>query len=434
MKIKDLRIHSIAIADPPLRSSYGLHQPYALRTIIELESEDGMVGINETYGGEAPAAALRAIREKIIGQDAFRITGLLNPEMNNRRGGIDESQTYLVPGENPLDEISRTYAAIEVAALDLIGRSIGTPVCDLIGGRVREKVPFSAYPFYKHAGGGGEGKDIRDDEYGEALTPEALVAQVKKMIAKYGFSSVKFKAGVLEPSLEVETVKLMYREFGPNVPLRIDPNSAWTVETSVKVGKDLALELSGGGYLEDPTAGIPGMAAVRKQLLAMGITVPLASNVAVTSFADLPPSVASDAVQIILCDHHYWGGMRQVQHLAKLAHTFNIGLSMHSNSHLGISLMAMAHVAAATPHLTYACDTHYPWQSEIDEVVVGGRIPIRDGCVTITDKPGLGVELDYDQLERGKERYQQVPYRKRDDELEMQKHVDPSWKRVLPRW
>jgi glucarate dehydratase len=393
-----------------------------------------MVGINETYGGEAPAAALRAIREKIIGQDAFRITGLLNPEMNNRRGGIDESQTYLVPGENPLDEISRTYAAIEVAALDLIGRSIGTPVCDLIGGRVREKVPFSAYPFYKHAGGGGEGKDIRDDEYGEALTPEALVAQVKKMIAKYGFSSVKFKAGVLEPSLEVETVKLMYREFGPNVPLRIDPNSAWTVETSVKVGKDLALELSGGGYLEDPTAGIPGMAAVRKQLLAMGITVPLASNVAVTSFADLPPSVASDAVQIILCDHHYWGGMRQVQHLAKLAHTFNIGLSMHSNSHLGISLMAMAHVAAATPHLTYACDTHYPWQSEIDEVVVGGRIPIRDGCVTITDKPGLGVELDYDQLERGKERYQQVPYRKRDDELEMQKHVDPSWKRVLPRW
>jgi glucarate dehydratase len=434
MKIKDLRIHSIAIADPPLRSSYGLHQPYALRTIIELESEDGMVGINETYGGEAPAAALRAIREKIIGQNAFRITGLLNPEMNNRRGGIDESQTYLVPGENPLDEISRTYAAIEVAALDLIGRSIGTPVCDLIGGRVREKVPFSAYPFYKHAGGGGEGKDIRDDEYGEALTPEALVAQVKKMIAKYGFSSVKFKAGVLEPSLEVETVKLMYREFGPNVPLRIDPNSAWTVETSVKVGKDLALELSGGGYLEDPTAGIPGMAAVRKQLLAMGITVPLASNVAVTSFADLPPSVASDAVQIILCDHHYWGGMRQVQHLAKLAHTFNIGLSMHSNSHLGISLMAMAHVAAATPHLTYACDTHYPWQSEIDEVVVGGRIPIRDGCVTITDKPGLGVELDYDQLERGKERYQQVPYRKRDDELEMQKHVDPSWKRVLPRW
>jgi glucarate dehydratase len=434
MKIKDLRIHSIAIADPPLRSSYGLHAPYALRTIIELESEDGIIGINETYGGETPAAALRSIRSQLIGSNPFRITGLLNPEMKYKQSGQDRSQTYLVPGENPQDETTRTYAAIEVACLDLIGKSIGVPVCDLIGGRVREKVPFSAYPFYKHAGGGGEGEDLRDDEYGEALSPDSLVSQVKKMIALYGFSSVKFKAGVLDPELEIETVKQMYKEFGPNVPLRIDPNSAWTVDTSVKVGKALARELSGGGYLEDPTSGIEGMAEVRKKLLALGIDVPLASNVAVTSFGDIPASVASDAVQIILCDHHYWGGMRRVQQLAKLAETFNIGLSMHSNSHLGVSLMAMAHVAAATPHLTYACDTHYPWQSEKDEVVAGGRIPIRDGCVTIPEKPGLGIELDYDQLERGKERYVRVPYRKRDDEAEMRKHVDSTWKRVLPRW
>ena len=435
MKIKDLRIHSIAIADPPLRSSYGLHAPYALRTIIELESEDGIIGINETYGGESPAAALRAIREKIIGANAFRITGTINPAMDKFKGnGLDRSQTFLVPGENPLDETTRTYAAIEVACLDLIGKSIGVPVCDLIGGRVRDKVPFSAYPFYKHAGGGGEGKDIREDEYGEALSPETLVEQVKQMMKNYGFTSVKFKAGVLDPDEEIETVKQMYQAFGPGVPLRIDPNSAWTVETSVKVGKALARELSGGGYLEDPTAGIDGMAAVRRQLVESGINVPLASNVAVTSFKDLPATVAQDAVQIILCDHHYWGGMRQVQHLAKLAETFNIGLSMHSNSHLGVSLMAMAHVASATPHLTYACDTHYPWQSAEDEVVNGGRIPIKDGCVTIPDKPGLGVYLDYDQLARGKERYHQVPYKKRDDEAEMRKHVDPSWKRVLPRW
>lgn len=435
MKIKDLRVHSIAVADPPLRSSYGLHAPYALRTIVELESEDGIVGVNETYGGEVPATALREIREKLIGVNVFRLTGLLNPEMKNKPpAGHDRSQTYLVPGENPSDEASRTFAAIEVACLDLIGKSIGTPVCDLLGGRVRDKVPFSAYPFYKHAGGGGEGNDRREDEYGEALTPEALVSQVKKMIATYGFGSVKFKGGVLDPEIEIETVRLMHQEFGPSVPLRIDPNSAWTVDTSVKVGKALAVELSNGGYLEDPTAGIDNMAAVRRQLLEMNIDTRLASNVAVTCFADIPPSVAADAVQVILCDHHYWGGMRQVQHLAKLAETFNIGLSMHSNSHLGISLMAMAHGAAATPHLTYACDTHYPWQSAKDEVVAGGKIRIQDGCVTIPDKPGLGVELDYDQLERGKELYRRIPYKKRDDEAEMRKHVDASWKRMLPRW
>jgi glucarate dehydratase len=433
MKIKDLRIHSIAIADPPLRSSYGLHAPYALRTVIELESEDGIVGINETYGGEAQAAALLRLRARIVGEDAYRITGILNPDLFNVAGG-DNSQTHFVPGENPVDEARRTYAAIEVACLDLIGKSIGVPVCDLIGGRVRDNVPFSAYPFYKHAGGGGEGGDERPDEYGEALSPDALVRQVRQMIDKYGFTSVKFKAGVLDPDLEVETVKQMYKAFGPHVPLRIDPNSAWSVETSVKVGEALNVELSGGGYLEDPTASIAGMAEVRKRLLAKGYDVPLASNVAVTSFEDLPETVAKDAVQIILCDHHYWGGMRRVQQLARLAKTFNIGLSMHSNSHLGVSLMAMTHVAAATPHLTYACDTHYPWQSAQDEIVEGGRIKIVGGCVSIPDKPGLGITLDYDQLGRGKERYQKSPFRKRDDEAEMRKRVDPAWTRKLPRW
>ena len=434
MKIVDMRVHSIAIADPPIRSSYGLHAPYALRNVLELISDDGVVGITETYGGEAPARALEELRGQIVGADPWRLTGFLLPMVEGEGSDLERSQTYHVPGENPLDATTRTYAAVEVACLDLIGKSVGQPVCDLIGGRVRDEVPFSAYPFYKHAGGGGEGDDVREDEYGEALSPESLTAQVVQMREKYGFGSIKFKGGVLDPEIEVETIKCLRRELGPNVPLRIDPNCAWSVETSIKVGRDLAEELSGGGYLEDPCAGLEGMAEVRKALLAEGIETPLASNVAVTCFADIPKSVELDAVQIILSDHHYWGGMRQIQHLAKVSKMFGVGLSMHSNSHLGVSLMAMAHVAAATPHLTYACDTHYPWQQEKDEIVAGGRVKIENGCVRIPDKPGLGVELDYDQVERGKERYANCPYRKRDDEAEMQKHVDPDWKRILPRW
>lgn len=434
MKIIGMRVHSIAMADPPLRSSYGLHAPYALRTVLELESDDGVTGIAETYGGDGPAQALRQIREQVVGTDPYRLTGSLLSLVEGEGGGLERSQTHLVPGENPLDASARTYSAIETACLDLIGKTTGQPVCDLIGGRVRDEVPFSVYPFYKHAGGGGEGDDAREDKYGEALTPESLVAQARQMIDEYGFGAVKFKGGVLDPEIEIETVRRMRREFGPDVPIRIDPNSAWTVETSIHVGKELADELSGGGYLEDPAAGIDGMAAVRKGLLAAGVETPLASNVAVTSFAHIPPAVRQDAVQVILCDHHYWGGMRQVQHLGKICQVFGIGLSMHSNSHLGVSLMAMAHVAAATHHLSYACDTHYPWQSERDEIVAGGRVPIVNGCVRVSDKPGLGVELDYDQLERGKERFAKIPYRKRDDTAEMRKHVDPNWERVLPRW
>jgi glucarate dehydratase len=435
MRIVDLRIHSIAIADPPLRSSYGRHQPYALRTVVELVSDDKIVGIGETLGGDAIARSLELLKPRVIGLDPFRLAGALMPmiEDESPSTAFDRSQTYHVPGENPLDANARIYSVLEIAALDLVGRALGKPACDLLGGRVRDKVPFSAYPFYKHVGGGGEGSDTRGDEYGEALTPETLVKQVRQMIAAYGFKDIKFKAGVLDPEIEIESVRQMHRAF-PGVPIRMDPNSAWTVETSLHVARSLQKELANGGYLEDPTAGMDNMAEVRSRMLAEGITTPLASNVAVTSFGDLAECVQKDAVQVILCDPHYWGGMKQVQHLGKLCRTFNLGMSMHSNSHLGVSLMAMAHAAAATPHLTYACDTHYPWSQTEDEVVAGGRVEIKDGCVAIPERGGLGVDLDHDQLARGRERYAKCNYRKRDDVLEMQKHVDPTWQRILPRW
>jgi glucarate dehydratase len=433
-----MKLHSIAIADPPLRSSYGLHAPWALRTIVELETDDGISGVSETYGGEAPRAALEVVRERLLRMDPFRLAELwegINADVSSGRrdaavpGG--HSQTWLVPGENPLDQNARTFAAIEIACLDIIGKAVGRPVCDLLGGRVRKAVSFSAYLFYKHAGGGGGNYP---DEYGEVLSPEALVRECRHMVNQYGFKEIKLKGGVLDPEIEIQSIRALRQEFGSSVPLRIDPNCAWSVDTSVHVGESLKQELSGGGYLEDPCAGLDGMRAVRKRLLARGVQTPFASNVAVTSFPDVPRARDLDAVQIVLCDPHYWGGLRQVQLLSHLCSVLNIGLSMHSNSHLGVSLMAMTHVAAACPNLTFACDTHYPWQTERDEIVAGGRIPFLDGSVPIPDRPGLGVELDYDQVARGEERYTNIPFRKRDDEAEMRTHVDPHWKRLLPRW
>lgn len=435
MRISGIKLHSIAIADPPLRSSYGLHAPWALRTIVELETDDGIRGVSETYGGETPRAALQAASQRIIGMDPFRLAELWEnmsadvKSASSTPGG--RSQTWLVPGENPTDQHARTFAAIEIACLDIIGKAVNRPVCDLLGGRVRDAVTFSAYLFYKHAGGGGDGYA---DEFGEVLSPAALVRECRHMVDRYGFREIKLKGGVLDPEVEIESIRALRREFGADYPLRIDPNCAWSVETSVQVGDSLREELSGGGYLEDPCPGLEGMGEVRKRLLAKEIDTPLASNVAVTSFPDVPKARALDAVQIVLCDPHYWGGLRQVQYLSQLCSVLGIGLSMHSNSHLGVSLMAMTHVAAASPNLTFACDTHYPWQTERDEVVQGGRIKFTNGCVTIPDRPGLGVELDYDQIARGEERYAKIPYRKRDDEAEMRKHVDPTWKRVLPRW
>lgn len=441
MRISGLRLHPIAIADGPLRSSYGLHAPYALRTIVELHTDDGITGISETYGGEGPLAALEAAREQVLGMDPFQLTrfwqSLAGDSAREGNSSVPggRSQTYLVPGENPLDQHTRTFAAIEIACLDAIGKAVEKPLCDLAGGRARDEAPFSAYLFYKHAGGGGLGEDTREDEYGEALSAEAIVRQAEQMIRTYGFQEIKLKGGVLEPQEEIRTMRALHTRFGPEYPLRIDPNCAWSVDTSVHVGLELREELAGAGYLEDPTATLEGMAGVRRRLAASGVGTPLASNVAVTCFEQVIAAQRLQAVQIVLSDPHYWGGIRNQQRLSHLCEVLGMGVSMHSNNHLGVSLMAMAHAAAASEHLTHACDTHYPWQTAQDEVIDGGRVPIENGVVRLSKtRPGLGVTLDYDQLARLRERYDRLPYRKRDDQAEMRQRVDPNWTRILPRW
>ncbi len=434
MKIKDLKVTPVAIADPPLRSSFGRHAPYALRLVIELTSEDGITGIAEAHGGEQALLDFHRARDLVIGRSVFDLARL-RQDLMARADPVqpdEPADDAAMAQGGRIDVPIRVFAALEVAALDLIAMAWEVPVCELLGGRVRETVPFAAYLFYKHAGGGGaEWDEPRKDPWNEALTPETLVAQAKQMVAEYGFKSLKLKAGVLPPEDEIATIRALHEAFGPDVPLRIDPNCAWTVETSIRVGEALADSLE---YLEDPTPTIAGMAAVRRGLLERGIDLPLASNMAVMSFADAAEAVRTDAAQVILGDHHYWGGLRAIIQLGQLCESFGLGLSMHSNSHLGISLMAMVHVAAATPQLTYACDTHYPWQDAADEIVASGRVPIRHGEIQVPVIPGLGVELDRDALARGKERYEKCGLRIRDDVAEMRQHVDPAWERVIPRW
>ncbi|HEX3308668.1 MAG TPA: enolase C-terminal domain-like protein, partial [Streptosporangiaceae bacterium] len=135
--------------------------------------------------------------------------------------------------------------------------------------------------------------------------------------------------------------------------------------------------------------------------------------------------------QVVLSDHHYWGGLRRSRLLAGICETVGLGLSMHSNSHLGISLAAMVHLAAATPNLTYACDTQWPWKTE--DVVAGQPFRFSGGALRVPDAPGLGVELDRDALVRLHEQYLRCGLRNRDDTGYMRRVV-PGYERQQPRW
>jgi glucarate dehydratase len=409
VRIVALRATPIAIKDPPLRSAFGLHAPYALRTIVEVDTDAGVTGLSETYGGEAPQRAFAAARDLVIGRDPYDVAAL--------RLALDRLRTDKAEGwawEARTFGRAQLFSALEVACLDAIGKATGRRLCDLLGGAVRDRVDFAAYLFYKHAG---------DDVWGEIMSPEAMAREARTMRERYGYRSLKLKGGVLEPEKEVETILRLRETFGPDVPLRLDPNAAWSDATAHRVAARLEGVLE---YLEDPVPGIDRMSGV-----AARTRIPLATNMCVTSFGHIPEAVAKRAVAVILTDHHMWGGMRATLELGRLCGAFGLGVSMHSNSHLGISLAAMIHVAAAIPELTYACDTHYPWQTE--DVILGGKLEIRDGAAAVPSGPGLGVELDRDALGALHERYLSAGLAARDDVREMHK-IDPSWRPHVGDW
>lgn len=428
MKITAITATPIAFADPPLLNFGGLHRPYALRTIVEIETDEGIFGWGEVAGGERIQEAFQQAIPHLVGMDAFNRQAIRQKLFGTE--GDDETH-QIMPGMTDQRRREIVFSAVEVALLDIAGKALKLPVHALLGGKVRDTVDFSAYLFYKHEGGGGIDDDIRDDVYGPALDPDGVVRQARAFIDEYGFGSIKLKGGAFPPEQEMDAMRALHDEFGGDVPLRLDPNGAWTVETSVKVGVGLDGILE---YLEDPASGMDDMAAVRSELVSKGVMTPLATNMIVTRFERVAEGYDKDACQIILSDHHIWGGLQATHELGRLCETFGFGLSMHSNSHLGISLMAMTHVGAATPILTYACDTHYPWQRAEDEVIQGGRVTFKNGAVRAPDAPGLGIEIDRDNLARMNERYQKCGFTERDDAGYMRDRIDPTFSPDPARW
>ncbi|MFK4809012.1 glucarate dehydratase family protein [Devosia sp. ZW T5_3] len=415
MRIAEVRLTPVAIPDKPLLNCKGVHQPYALRTIIELVCDDGTIGLGESYGSIKALAGLRRAAPALVGLDPFHLHELharvlaAIPE----GGGINAKSAV---ADHKVTDVATS--AFEVPCMDIQGKLLNRPVSDLLGGAVRDRVSFSAYLFFKFAGHLGQSPD----EWGEVLTPNQMVEEARRFVSLHGFKSLKLKGGVLHPDLEVETM-LKLREAFPDHPLRIDPNGGWTVETAKYIAKKLEGVLE---YLEDPVVGMDAMAEV-----AASTSIPLATNMVVLEFDQIAEAYRKRAVKIVLADHHYWGGMRAATHLGKLCQALELGVSMHSNSHLGITLAAMAHVAAASTNLGYDCDTHYPWTGV--DVLEGDLFAFENGALAVPTGPGLGVTLDRDKLTKLAALYETGGVSERDDTAYM-KQFDPTYERRVPRW
>jgi glucarate dehydratase len=343
------------------------------RTIVEVHTDEGVAGIGETYGGDATVRSLDFMKPLVMGSDPFEIPKILGLLQSFRIS----YETYLSP---------HVIAGFEMACWDLVGKALNRPVASLLGGAHRDEIPVAAYPFFTY--GDERGK-------GEVSTPEAMTEQCEQLISEHGFTVLKLKGGVLQPAQELRTMQLLRERF-PHVRLRFDPNAAWSVETAITYLRQMEpLHLE---YAEDPTWNLEGMSIVRQN-----VVIPFATNMCVIAFEHIPAAWRMHAIDIILSDVHYWGGLHQNQRLAAVAETFQIGLGMHSDRELGVSTAAMVHFAAATPYLSHAIDSHYHYQA--DDIITRPWV-YHGGKFRVPDAPGLSVTLDLDKLAFYHRRYQ----------------------------
>ncbi len=365
MKISKLIVTPVATHDQPLLNSTGVHESYRVRTIVQIETTGGYTGAGETSSDHT--VDIEANRSWIEGYDPRQMT-----------------KARLLWKGTP-----EAWAAVETAMLDAAAKQAGMPVCDYIGGRARDRVEWAAYLFYKFADENGQGEIAT----GAALDPEGFVRQAEEFVEKYGFKALKIKGGYFDPDTDIETFRLLRKRFPKQdgYEIRIDPNAVWSIETSIRVAKEI--EQYEPQYLEDPTDSIADHAELKKHT-----DIPTASNMCVSAFAHVKPNAQLEGIDVILGDHHHWGGILAYKETGVLCRVMGWGLSGHSNNSLGVSQAAMLHACAATPELIYPADSHYPWTDEDGDIIKGGKLQFKDGFMEVPDAPGLGVEIDENAL------------------------------------
>ena len=330
MKIADIRATTVTVPlKAPLRHANGCHWGRFVRTIVEVETDDGRIGLGEMGGGgESAEAAFRALKSTLVGHDPARIEEM-RFRIANPTASLYNNRTQLV-------------AAVEFACLDLLGQDWGVPVHAILGGKLQDVVPFASYLFFRYPNS--------KDGSGEVRTIDQMVAEAKALKADYGFTSHKLKGGVFHPDYELEVYRAMAQSVsGDNV--RFDPNGVFSTEQAIRFGQ--AIEDLNNDYLEDPVYGMNAMRRTREK-----VRMPLATNTVVVNFEQLAANVLDTAVDVILLDTTFWGGIRPCVKAAGVCETFGLGVAVHSSGELGIQLATMLHLGAVIPNLSFAADAH----------------------------------------------------------------------------
>lgn len=378
MKITNIKATTVAVPlEAPIRHANGCHWGRFIRTIVEVETDEGITGLGEMGGGgESAEAAFTSLKPYLLGHDPLQLESLYW-KICNPTAALYNNRTQL-------------HAAIEFACIDIIGKQLNIRACDLLGGAMREKVSFASYLFFRYP--------HEQNGLGGEETVDEMVSHAKDLVSKYGFTTHKLKAGVFHPDHEIEVFRSISQAF-PAHKVRIDPNAMWSVEESIRVGQ--AIEDLPNDYYEDPTFGLEAMRRVKSR-----VRIPTATNTVVVNFEQLASCIRNESIDVILLDTTFWGGLRQAWKAGVVCEKMQLGIAVHSSGELGIQLATMLHLGAALPNLSFAADAHYHHLA--DDIIEGGKMVYVDGAIAVPSGPGLGVTLNQDKLKQYSEYYKET--------------------------
>ncbi|ULT56524.1 glucarate dehydratase [Neobacillus drentensis] len=427
--VTEMEVYPVAGRDSMLLNLSGAHGAYFTRNIVILKDSNGNVGVGEVPGGESIRKTLEDARAIVVGASIGNYNNILN-KVRQEFAGRDSAGRGLQTFD--LRITIHAVTALEAALLDLLGKHLNVPVAALLGeGQQRDKVKTLGYlfyvgdrnrtdlPYYSNPDSELEWYRIRHEE---ALTPEAVVRLAEASQALYGFKDFKLKGGVLEGKEEIKAIKALKERF-PDARITLDPNGAWSLKEAVELCKDMHGILT---YAEDPCGAENGfsgrevMAEFRRQT-----GLPTATNMIATDWRQMGHTISLQSVDIPLADPHFWTMQGSVR-VAQMCNDWGLTWGSHSNNHFDISLAMFTHVAAAAPGEITAIDTHWIWQEGIERLTKD-PFQIVDGHLAIPDKPGLGVEVDMEQIMKANELYNNMGLNSRDDAVGMQFYI-PGWK------
>ncbi|WP_437612489.1 enolase C-terminal domain-like protein [Erwinia sp. V71] len=427
--ITDMKVIPVAGYDSMLMNIGGAHGAYFTRNIVVLTDSAGHTGVGEAPGGEVIYQTLVDAIDQVKGHEVARMNRLVQQvHVGNQSADFDTFGNGAWTFELRVNAV----AALEAALLDLLGQCLNVPVAELLGpGKQRDEVTVLGYLFYigdrektdlPYLKGENASHDWYHLRHQKAMDSAAVVRLAEASQDKYGFKDFKLKGGVLPGEQEIEAVKALKKRF-PDARITVDPNGAWLLDEAIRLCKDMQGILT---YAEDPCGaeqGYSGREVMAEFRRATGL--PVATNMIATNWREMNHAVMVNAVDIPLADPHFWTLSGAVR-VAQLCNDWGLTWGCHSNNHFDISLAMFTHVGAAAPGKPTAIDTHWIWQ-EGDQRLTKEPLQIRNGKIAVPDKPGLGIELDWQRLEQAHALYKTLPGGARNDATAMQ-YLIPGWK------